>query len=301
MIGALWLVHGVNTHCFCMEKHWAVSDCLPVSTMAAKPHLKPSKFDNFCRSDFTYTTIRDHELKASVLTPRKALDHNPSALPVVVFWHGGGFVTGDRMYEPWFPLWMLQFADSTSAMIVSPDYRLLPEATLVDVCDDMSAFWTWFLESFPSITQAASWNVQPDLNRIVCIGQSAGGCIAIHSALDRPDVNIRAVVSLHGPLVMVSELKTSHPRIVGGVMPPPPRQAEAKIRAYIALTKGNVRTVGNPVDMWELVTCFVQQGWMPRLVSRNAGSRADTLSMLKNAAAFPPLWVVHARDDSVVR
>lgn len=269
--------------------------------MSAKPHLGLSKFDAFHRSDFTYTIIQDHQLKASVLTPRKPPDQQPSTLPVVVFWHGGGFVTGSRMYEPWFPLWMLQFAESTSAMIVSPDYRLLPEATFMDVCDDMSAFWTSLLETFPSIAQAAPVNVQPDLNRIVCIGQSAGGRMAIQSALDRPDVKIRAVVSLHGPLCMVPELKISHPRLVGGVMPPPPRQAEAKIRAYIAQTKGNVRTTGNPVEMWELVICFIQQGWMPRLFSRNAGLRGDTLSMLKDAAAFPPLWVVHGRDDSLVR
>ncbi|KAA8648031.1 alpha/beta hydrolase [Aspergillus tanneri] len=163
-------------------------------------------------------------------------------VPVLVY-HGGGFV-GDRLYEPWWSDWLLELALAQSAMIVAPDYRLLPEATGADIMDDMDAFWTWFLR-----------NTAP----------SAGGTIASHSALERPDAAVKAVVSLYGPLYgNVPGLKMSRPRKILGSMPPPPRQAEANnIRSYIQRTKVAVRTHGDVLEMWGLFACILQQGRLP--------------------------------------
>ena len=108
-----------------------------------------SKFDGFERNDLVYNIVAGHNLLASILTPKKLAKERHSGthanVPVLVYWHGGGFIVGDRMYEPWWSSWLLEFALSQDAMIVAPDYRLLPEACGADILDDMDAFWTWFL------------------------------------------------------------------------------------------------------------------------------------------------------------
>lgn len=64
-----------------------------------------SKFDAFEHFDFVYKSVKNQPLKATVLIP-KILPANPSTeYPVLVNWHGGGFVVGHRMYEQWFSPW----------------------------------------------------------------------------------------------------------------------------------------------------------------------------------------------------
>jgi len=63
-----------------------------------------TKFDAFNRTDHVYHVVHDNPLQASILMPKK-LDQSNKKLPVIVFWHGGGFVVGYRLYEPWWSDW----------------------------------------------------------------------------------------------------------------------------------------------------------------------------------------------------
>ncbi|KAI0124128.1 putative polyketide synthase [Xylariales sp. AK1849] len=266
-----------------------------------------SKFDEFERTDLVYNTVADHNLWTSILTPkglteeRRGGDGAHTHVPVLVFWHGGGFIVGDRLYEPWWPGWLLEFALSQNAMIVAPDYRLLPEASGADIVDDLHAFWTWFLETFPGVVESESWSVRPDVGRILCAGHSAGGTLALLSALERPDAAVKAILSLYGPLDdSVPELKMARPRMILGSWPPPPRQAEATIRSYVQRTRGTVRTHGDPVEMWELVTCILQQGRLPRMMNQRPDPRLDAIATIEKNRTLPPIWLIHGENDSVV-
>ena len=264
-----------------------------------------SKFDGFERNDLIYNIVDGHDLLASILTPKKLAKERHSGthanVPVLVYWHGGGFIVGDRMYEPWWSSWLLEFALSQDAMIVAPDYRLLPEACGADILDDMDAFWTWFLDTLPGVAESESWNVRPDANRILCAGHSAGGSIALHSAVGRPDAAVKALVSLYGPLYSnVPELKLARPRMIAGSWPPSPREAEAKIRSYVQRTKDTIRTHGDPVEMWELFACILQQGRLLRMFHRTPDPRFDTIAKIEARNTLPPIWLVHGQNDSVV-
>ena len=205
------------------------------------------------------------------------------------------------MYEPWWPTWIIQLAQSQGAMIISPDFRLMPEASPSDVLDDVASFWTWYTRTLPKIAASESWDVRPDVKRTICAGQSSGAVIGVHSALEHQDVQIRAVLALYGPLCFdVPLLNMPKPRIIGGSRPPAPRQAEAMIRSYITRNKGKTRTSGNPTDDWELVMTMVQQGWLPRTAKRNPDSRLDVVANLRAKLILPPTWVVHGEQDSVV-
>lgn len=221
--------------------------------------------------------------------------------PVLVFWHGGGFVTGDRMYEPWWPRWIIQFAQSQGAMIISPDFRLMPEASPSDVMDDVASFWAWYTRKLPKIAASESWDVRPDVKRTICAGQSSGALIGVHSALEHQDVQIKAVLALYGALYFdLPLLNMPKPRIIGGSKPPAPRQAEAMIRSYITQNKEKTRTSGNPTDDWELVMAMVQQGWLARMAKRNPDSRLDVVANLRAKQVLPPTWVVQGEQDSIV-
>ena len=178
----------------------------------------------------------------------------------------------------------------------------MPEATGADILDDLEAFWDWLHNFLPSFAQSNSWKVQPDLTHLLCVGQSTGGCMAVQSALIQPELNIKAIVSLYAPLYNnVPSFTVPHPRRIMGTMPPPPRQAEGIIRSYIKKTKGSVRTVGDPVYMWELLLCMLQQGRLPSLWNAWPDTRLDTISLLKQVKKLPPLWLIHGEEDSVVR
>lgn len=61
------------------------------------------KFDSFNVIDVTYKTLNDHPFKVVVLVP-KDIDKSKPA-PVLVKFHGGGMVFGERLYAPWWPPW----------------------------------------------------------------------------------------------------------------------------------------------------------------------------------------------------
>ena len=111
---------------------------------------------------------------------------------------------------------------------------------------------------------------------------------------------MKAIVTLYAPLYNdLPEVKLSRPRKILGSWPPPPRQAEAKIRAYIQRTKGTVRTRGEVMEMWDLVACIVQQGRLPRMVNSRPDPRLDTIATIKKKG-LPPIWMIHGEQDSVV-
>jgi acetyl esterase/lipase len=71
---------------------------------------------------------------------------------------------------------LLQIALSRGAVIVAPDFRLLPEAGPLDIFEDINQFWRWMYEDLPG--DALSWTDLPplklDMDRIALHGESSG-------------------------------------------------------------------------------------------------------------------------------
>lgn len=257
----------------------------------------------------------------------------------MVHFHGGGFILGHRRYEPWFAQWFLDLAQAQDAIIIRPDYRLLPESTMADILSDVDHFWRWVQRDLLRIAEEQSWGVLPDLSRILCCGESSGGCLAVYSGLelssilsdravpDREaaisgyaDVAIQAVISTYAPLDLdVPELRIPRPRTIMGMRPPPPRRAEVLIRSYLQSLQqsGDIRTWQEPTpEMWELFLCMIQQCYFSRLLKEKDGSGSKemfnmvkrmvvkTTEQLKKAeggvTGIVPVWIIHGRDDTLV-
>lgn len=105
---------------------------------------------------------------AGLLRARLYVPHGVSQpAPMLVFFHGGGFVVGDLDdYEV--PCRLL--ADEAKCLVFSAEYRLAPEAQFPAQSDDAEAIWRWAHEN------AASLGADPQ--RIAVGGDSAGGHIA---------------------------------------------------------------------------------------------------------------------------
>ncbi|RJF94721.1 alpha/beta hydrolase [Oleomonas cavernae] len=105
---------------------------------------------------------------AGALRARLYVPHGAALpAPMLVFFHGGGFVVGDLDdYEV--PCRLL--ADEAKCLVLSAEYRLAPEAQFPAQSDDAEAVWRW------ANAQAASLGADPQ--RIAVGGDSAGGHIA---------------------------------------------------------------------------------------------------------------------------
>lgn len=95
-----------------------------------------------------------------------------SALPMIVFAHGGGFVFCDLDSHDEF---CRSMAEGVGAVVVSVDYRLAPEHPAPAAHDDMRAALTW------AAGHAAEFGGDPAT--LVVAGDSAGGNLAATVAL----------------------------------------------------------------------------------------------------------------------
>jgi len=101
--------------------------------------------------------------------------YRPSAdpsLPLLVWFHGGGWVTGSLETHDHL---CRQLCDEAGAIVVSVDYRLAPETKFPGAVDDCVAAWTW-------VTAHAS-ALGGDPARVAVGGDSAGGGLAAVIAL----------------------------------------------------------------------------------------------------------------------
>ncbi|WBB61257.1 alpha/beta hydrolase [Streptomyces sp. WMMC500] len=92
--------------------------------------------------------------------------------PVLVDFHGGGFVIGDPALKEWFNA---RLAARLDAVVVSVAYRLAPEHPFPAAFEDAVDAARW-----ASVT-APSWGGDPD--RMVLVGDSAGANLAAGVAL----------------------------------------------------------------------------------------------------------------------
>lgn len=255
--------------------------------------MASSKFNLFNQKDFVYKTINNHAISTTILIPKTL---QTGKQPILVHFHGGFLICGDKMYEEWWGTWLIQFALSKNAIIVSPNYRLLPEASGKDVLSDIKDFWTWLHGSLGAAVESLAMEVQPDFERTLVAGESAGGYLAVQSALLHPEARISAVISQYGMLdnTLPHFTKPGEKYMAGA-----PQQPESEVDEYLRDMKpGDVRSSTHPWELWLFICATVQHGRYLKFLGES--KELHPINNLDNAKSVPPIWVIHGKDDSLV-
>ena len=120
-------------------------------------------------------------LQARIYKPH---EHSEDRLhPVVVYFHGGGFVIADLDVYDGGPRGVSRMAD---VIVVSIHYRQAPENKFPAAHDDATAAWKWVL--------ANAQTFGGDPRRVAVMGESAGGNLAINVSIAARDQGLQAPV-----------------------------------------------------------------------------------------------------------
>ncbi|KAF4996139.1 hypothetical protein FDECE_12563 [Fusarium decemcellulare] len=144
-----------------------------------------SVFGSYNIFEETYKTVSSHDIKAAVLIPKNL---KPGLHPVIYHLHGGFLVTAHGLFAPFFPKWADKLAREHSAIIISPDYRLLPSANGVqDLLEDVEDCWQWTKAKLPEILKTKAPGHSLDFSQVLLAGGSAGGYCSVQLALSHPE------------------------------------------------------------------------------------------------------------------
>ncbi|WJX43913.1 hypothetical protein P8452_30957 [Trifolium repens] len=120
-----------------------------------------------------------HNLHLRFYKPANATN---SKLPIFYYIHGGGFCIGSRTW-PNFQNYCFKLALQLQVVVVAPDYRLAPENRLPSAIDDGFMAVKWLQEEALSSEPDPWLSHVADFSRVFISGDSAGGNIAHHLAV----------------------------------------------------------------------------------------------------------------------
>ena len=109
----------------------------------------------------------------------------PGTLPVIVYYHGGGWVIADlETYEAG----AVALAEQANAIVVSVAYRQAPEHVFPTAHEDAFAAYQWVVENTDSLGG--------DPDRIATAGESAGGNLAVAVSLMAKERDVKLPVHI---------------------------------------------------------------------------------------------------------
>ncbi|HEY0368253.1 MAG TPA: alpha/beta hydrolase, partial [Chthoniobacterales bacterium] len=150
------------------------------------------------RSEHTYATDGTKSLKLDLYRRRDAT----APQPIIVMIHGGSWKGGKKSMLPAENYHLAHEGYAVAAI----EYRHAPQSPFPAAVDDVFRALEYLK------AQSNEWHL--DTTRIVFIGRSAGGQLALSAAYSGREPNIRGVVSLYGPADLVLGYKRPSRRLV---------------------------------------------------------------------------------------
>ncbi|XP_030473303.2 carboxylesterase 1-like [Syzygium oleosum] len=161
-----------------------------------------------------------HNTWARIFLPHRAPSYSKEKLPLIVYYHGGGFILYSAASTV-FHEFCVTLASELSAVVVSVEYRLAPEHRLPMAYDDAVEALHWVKAT------RDEWLVDhADLSTCYLMGTSAGANLAFHSGLrasashgDLKPLKIRGLI-LHHPFLSGTQRTPSELRLANNKMLP---------------------------------------------------------------------------------
>lgn len=249
----------------------------------------------FFITDFSYCSLDGTSIPASALVPK---DLQPGKYPCIIRWHGGCFITGHRLYPRWYGTWTLSLALTRSAVILAPDYWLLPEASGIDILRDVRGFYSWL--NTDNLAAVLPGGVQLDLEDLLVFGESAGGWMAVQSALlDESRGKVAAIVARYPMLDLRDRFYCeAYEKVIFN--PPASQLGTEVVDRHLEKIEGRDLTVISvfPPERTPLVIAAMQHGMLEKWM----GDTRDLhpLEVLDVKRIQTPMWILHGLEDNVV-
>jgi acetyl esterase/lipase len=266
----------------------AFGESTPRSPIGAHPRPEPLVLADLVRGvaspevqqiSRTYATVKGEALTLDLYTPRMS----EGLAPGVIVVHGGGWQNGDSGELPG----LNSYLASRGYLVASINYRLSPGARFPAARDDLKEAIQYLKAN------AADLGLDPE--RLVLLGRSAGGQLALLVAYTAHDPAIRGVIAFYAPADL--DYSYAHPAnrwvldsrglLEGYIGGPPDRFGAAYQRA------SPIRLVGRQTPPTLLI-----HGGRDELVSPAQSQRLDARlaeSKIPHLLLYLP-WATHGCD-----
>lgn len=187
------------------------------------------------------------------------------------------------------------FVHRTSSIVVLPNYRLLPEHTGADILSDLSDFWNWFGSgSVGTFLSSAHPDLTLDLDvdHVLVSGDSAGGYMALMSALTQPQEKFKAVLAQYP---MTNYLRAEITDTFFG-MPTP--KADIIDQHISSVVPGSVISSAIPPARAGLSWALAAYGRYLDYFGKD--EKMWPIDKIEDVQAMPPTWIIHGGTDSAV-
>lgn len=161
------------------RKQYSASDAVKKVIKEEKLDVDPHKGLSISNSHFADMG----SLRLRYYTPENAT--KDSTLPVVVYYRGGGWVIADL---DTYDASASAIARKANAIVVSVDYSLAPEHKFPAAHDEAIEAYKYILKN------ARGWGGDP--NKVAIVGESAGGNLAVDTAIAARDQKLTAPVAV---------------------------------------------------------------------------------------------------------
>lgn len=229
------------------------------------------------KQSFIYKKVNGLEIPADVYTV-----DNVNKRPVVIYFHGGGFIFGNR--EQGLQSMLRDKFLKEKFIVVSADYRLAPETKLDAILKDAEDLYQWILNEGPELFNA-------DTSNLIVAGSSAGGVLATHAALNKHKP--KAVILISSPTDMTNlNWETGNTALL------------KTASEYSVVTKNEL--FYGDYDKRMLLYSFLKNNnlWMHEVigfdVKENTERFKHVLPVHNMKADFPPTLILHAKKDDDV-
>lgn len=169
----------------------------------------------------------------------------------------------------------------------------------MDILADVADLFSWLPRALPSLL--STHNIQPDLRHLLVTGESAGGWLAVQSALlhnSATNIIIRAVISAYGVLdVKVPFFTRAYKKTILGA---PMFPADELDKHKSKITSGSVpRTLSASMDPTRRAVMLgsIQQGRYAEVLGRETA--LYPMENLERVQKFVPMWLFHGREVSL--
>jgi acetyl esterase len=148
--------------------------------------------------------------------------------PLIVYFHGGGFVLGELRMGDWL---CSQVARNVGAVVVSVDYRLAPRHRFPAAVDDCYAAVLWAAENASSLGAGGPMGIMGEsaggnLSAVVCLlARDRGGPAISHQVLIYPATDMTSVppATANTPFLTAPEMHAYRVHYLAGADPSDPR------------------------------------------------------------------------------